>query len=64
MVNVLLVSFDPDSNLLLVGKKKPNEMVDILNAFEGEKAVDIYNLLVTQKKEDKKEDKKDDSKNM
>lgn len=60
MANVLLVSFDPDSNLLLVGKKKPNETIDILNAFEGEKAVDIYNLLVTQKKEDKK----DDSKNM
>lgn len=55
MVNVLLVSFDPDSNLLLVGKKKPNETFDILNAFQGEKAVDVYNLLVTQKKEDKKD---------
>lgn len=52
MVNVLLVSFDPDSNLLLVGKKKPNQMVDILNAFEGEKAVEVYNMLITQKKKE------------
>lgn len=55
MVNVLLVSFDPDSNLLLVGKKKPNETFDILNAFQGEKAVDVYNLLITQTKEEKKD---------
>lgn len=55
MVNVLLVSFDPDSNLLLVGKKKPNEMVDILNAFQGEKAVEIYNMLITQKEGKKNE---------
>ena len=60
MANVLLVSFDPDSNLLLVGKKKPNETFDILNAFQGEKAVDVYNLLITQTTEEKK----DDSKNM
>lgn len=57
MVNVLLVSFDPDSNLLLVGKKKPNETIDILNAFEGEKAADVYNLLITQKKKEDKDGK-------
>lgn len=57
MVNVLLVSFDPDSNLLLVGKKKPNETIDILNAFEGEEAADVYNLLITQKKKEDKDGK-------
>ena len=51
----LLVSFDfgPDEPIVLVGnrsKKVPGD-VEIINAFQGQEAIDLYNkLTVAQKK--------------
>ncbi len=49
---VLLVSFDfthgKDNRLCIVGKKD-GKAITIVNAFEGQKAVDIFNLLTTVK---------------
>lgn len=48
----LLVSVDftkgEDIGILLVGRQK-NEKVDIINAFQGQEAVDIYKKLITVK---------------
>lgn len=53
----VLVAFDvkPGGNkVLLVGKKKKNQAVDIINAFQGEEAQKIWDMLITRK------EKKDD----
>lgn len=54
-LDTLLVSFDfthgDDHRVLLVGKKT-GETVTIVNAFEGQKAYDIYKILTeTEHKE-------------
>lgn len=47
----LLVSFDDtqgvDESIMLVGRKRPNESVDIINAFQGKEAEDLYLKLTT-----------------
>lgn len=45
------VTYDADNkvNLMVVGKKRPNESVDIINAFQGEDAARLYNELVMKK---------------
>lgn len=48
----LLVSVDftkgEDTGVLIVGRQK-NGKVDIVNAFQGQEAVDIYKKLITVK---------------
>lgn len=48
----LLVSVDftkgEDTGVLIVGRQK-NGKVDIINAFQGQEAVDIYKKLITVK---------------
>lgn len=48
----LLVGFDftngKDKSILIVGRKRPNESVEIINAFEGQEAVDLYEKLITK----------------
>ena len=54
ITDTLLVSIDlalnQDNAVLLVGRKKPNQTVEIVNAFQGKEAVELYNRLVTVKK--------------
>ena len=49
--DVLLVGFDlthgDNNRILIVGRKAYNEQIEIVNAFEGDKAYDIYKLLTT-----------------
>lgn len=49
----LLVSVTYDVNgkvnLMVVGKKCKNESVEIVNAFQGEDAVRLYNELITKR---------------
>ena len=49
----LIVSWDfsygPDKHILLVGQKKPKQDVDVINAFQGKEAHDIYEKLITKK---------------
>ena len=51
----LLVSVDftrgEDTGVLIVGRQK-NGKVNILNAFQGQEAIDIYKKLITVKKKE------------
>ena len=53
--DVLLVSFareNPNSDpVVIVGRRRMNESVDIINAFEGKEALDIYEKLTTVNKD-------------
>lgn len=51
----LLVGFDRDKEtndkpVLIIGVKKKGNAVDVINAFDGEEAVELYEKLVGDKK--------------
>ena len=52
--DTVLVSFDRESPasdpILIVGRKRKNQSVEIINAFQGDEAVELYNRLTTVKK--------------
>ena len=53
MVDSIIISYDNSSNdipILLVGKKRPNQSVEIVNAFQGDEATELYSRLTTVKK--------------
>ena len=39
-----------DTGVLIVGKKRMNQSVEIINAFQGEEAQELYKRLITVKK--------------
>lgn len=50
--DVLLVGIDfseKDTGVLIVGRKRMNESVDIINAFQGDEARELYEKLITKK---------------
>ena len=53
----LLVSFvynsEKDNTIMLVGRKSPNKVVEIVNAFQGKEAEELYKKLTTQKEKTK-----------
>ena len=58
MIDSIIVSYDDQSNdepILIVGKKRMNQSVDIVNAFQGLEASAIYRKLTEQPKEVKHE---------
>ena len=42
---------DKDTGVLVVGRKRKNESIEIINAFQGEEALELYKKLVTKKGE-------------
>lgn len=53
--DTLLVSIDireGGSALILIGRKRKGEMLEIINTFQGEEAKDIYNKLITKKEKE------------
>ena len=50
----LLVGVDftngEDVGVLIVGRKRPNESVEIINAFKGEEAEELYKKLIGNEK--------------
>lgn len=54
LTDTLLVSIDLSASennaVLIVGRKKPNQSVEIVNAFDGEETVALYKKLTTVKK--------------
>ena len=40
---------DEDVGVLIVGRKRPNQSVDIINAFQGKEAEELYNKLIGKK---------------
>ena len=59
ITDTLLASIDSatndDSAVLVVGRKRPNQSVEIINAFQSEDAINLYKLLTTVKKGEKYE---------
>ena len=53
MVDVLLVSFDSRSKVLLVGRKHEGDYPDIVNAIEGSEAEKLYKKLIKTSSDDK-----------
>lgn len=54
MTDSILIGFDHKSDsidqaVLIVGKKRPNQSVEIVNAFEGVEAIKLYEKLITRK---------------
>lgn len=51
--DTVLVCFDytrgKDKGILIVGRKNPRRAIDIINAFQGEEAEELYNKLITRK---------------
>lgn len=54
ITDTLLISIDLSASennaVLIVGRKRPNQSVEIVNAFDGEEAVTLYKKLTTVKK--------------
>lgn len=56
--DTLLVSVDfsdEDTGVLIVGRKKENQAVEIVNTFAGADAHALYERLVTAQKKEKKQ---------
>lgn len=55
-VDTLLVGFDfsngADVGVLIVGRKRPNQSVDIINAFQGEEALWMYHRLIDKREKE------------
>ena len=43
------ISFSDKDTGVVVGRKRKNQSVEIVNAFQGEEALELYKKLVTQK---------------
>lgn len=52
MLDTLLVSVNysekDGTGVLLVGKKRMNQSVEVINAFQGQEAIDLYKKLITK----------------
>lgn len=54
--DTLLVAIDfhdPDHGVLVVGRKKPKQAIEIVNAFQDKEALELYKKLVTKKENNK-----------
>lgn len=52
--DTLLVSIsfsDKDTGVLIVGRKRKSQSIEIVNAFQGDEALEIYKKLVTKKEQ-------------
>ena len=51
----ILVGFDHtngmDKSVLIIGKKRPNKSVEIINAFQGPEAEELWRRLTTKKEQ-------------
>ena len=46
---IVSISFSNDAEILLVGKKSPDAPVEIVNAFEGAEARELWEKLTVKK---------------
>ena len=57
--DTLLIGFDStngkENTVLVVGRKRKNKSVDIINAFQGKEAEELYEKLTTVKTKPTKE---------
>lgn len=41
--------YEKETGVLVVGRKLPNQNVDIINAFQGKEAIELYKKLITKR---------------
>ena len=51
-IDALIVTYDPEKRILLVGRKTKGQFPDVINAFQGADADDIYKQRTFVKKTD------------
>lgn len=53
IIGSLIIGYDIDSStdkaVLIVGRKRMNESTEIINAFQGKEAIELYEKLITKK---------------
>lgn len=53
MIDSVVVSVDfsnkNDTGVMLVGRKRMNQSMEIINAFQGDEARELYERLITKK---------------
>ena len=58
VIDTILVSVNfannDDEGVLIVGRKRMNQSVEVINAFQGKEAKELYKKLITKKDGDKK----------
>ena len=54
-VGITSMVFDGDASVMLVGKKKPGKEAEIINAFAGKDAINMWETL-TKRKDGKNND--------
>lgn len=58
MTDTVIISIDwndeTNTGVLVVGRKRVNKSVDIVNAFSGDEAKELYQRLITKMDGDKK----------
>lgn len=58
MTDTILIGVDladnDDTGVLIIGRKRMNQSVEIINAFQGKEAKELYEKLITKKDGDKK----------
>lgn len=51
--DTIIIGYDynpeKDNTVLIVGRKEPGQVVEVINAFEGAEAEELYKKLVTKK---------------
>lgn len=57
MTRSFIVSFsfndeDPDKSVCVIGERRMNQSMEIINAFQGKDTDDIFNMLTTKKNTD------------
>ena len=56
MITSIIVSYDDQTNnepIMIVGNKRMNQSIELINAFQGDEAIELYKRLTTKKgKED------------
>lgn len=59
---ILLVGFisNGDKSILTVGTPQPGGTSEVINAYQGEAAIALYNTLISSSPEDGEEGKEDD----
>lgn len=43
------ISHTSDNKVLVIGKRGPSGSIEIVNAFQGDEAEELYNNLITKK---------------
>lgn len=47
--DTILVCYDKDNGVLVVGRKRMNESIEVINALKGTEATELYEKLVARK---------------